>query len=58
MASREAQPTDYRGRFKELQALELEARKDGLIEVGHVDYGITCLHVDDRDRSCSRGWMI
>lgn len=37
MASREAQPTDYRGRFKELQALELEARKDDLIEA-------SCIH--------------
>jgi len=33
MASREAHAKDYRGRFKELQALELEVRKDDLIEV-------------------------
>ena len=41
MASREVQPTDYRGRFKELQALELEARKDDLIDVSSLH--ITCV---------------
>ena len=43
MASREAQPTDYRGRFKELQALQLEARKDDLIEASRIM--ITCVYL-------------
>lgn len=58
MASREAQPTDYRGRFKELQALQLEARKDDLIEASTIM--ITCVYllVDwGLGAPCASGWL-